>query len=506
MKLFINTLLSKHWDALLASFTAGCFLYYFTRHSGIGISPDSVSYLSTAEHILRNFSFTDFRDMPLVIFPIGYPLFLAKIGFFTGLSPEAFLPWVNALLLIGVLFMTSFLIQDYLPKARIYKAAILAILACSPGLLEVYSMAWSETVFLFLSLLFITCIRFYQFNRNTGRLLLVALVAAVAFLIRYAGICMVITGIAILLFDEAIQTLPKARQILLFTLIACTPVSLNLIRNHLLAGESTGVREKALRSVMNNLQQSAAVLGDWLPFLKGHATLSVCLLLAIVTLGMAVFIYGILQQQYYHSSKTILGCFLVVYFGFLISIASISRFEDISNRLLSPVYIPLLLIGSSWLPAFYRRSWGFKKILITAGSMLLFGGFLYNHYQQNAAAWEGIKDAGIPGYTEDSWTQSVTIRYINQNKTLFGDTVYSDAEDAVYYLTGLKALPLPHKEIEKEKTTFLQTHQFYLFWLSDGENQDLVGLPFIQQHKQMVSEQIFPDGKLYYFRDSLLHK
>lgn len=506
MKLLINTLFSKHWDALLASFTVCFFLYYFTRHSGIGISPDSVSYLSTAKHILRNFSFTDFRDMPLVIFPIGYPLFLAKIGFITGLSPETYLPWANTLLFSGVLFMTSFLIQDYLPKARIYKAAILAILSCSPGLLEVYSMAWSETVFIFLSLLFLTSIRYYQCNRNTGRLLMVALVAAVAFLTRYAGICLVITGIAILLFDEANQPLSKARHILLFTLIACTPVSLNLLRNHLLAGESTGIREKALRSLMDNLQQSAAVLGDWLPFLKGHPTLSVCVLIAIVTLGMAIFIYGILQQQYFHSAKTILGCFLLVYFGFMIGIASISRFEDISNRLLSPVYIPLLLIGSSWLPAFYRRSWGFKKMLITAGSMLVFGGFLYNHYQQNAASWEGIKDAGIPGYAEDSWTQSATIRYINQHKTLFGDTIYSDAEDAVYYLTGLKALPLPHKEIEQEKTAFLHTPQFYLFWLSDGENQDLVGLPFIQQHKQTLSEKIFPDGKIYFFRDSLLHK
>jgi hypothetical protein len=53
--------ISKHWDALIASIVASAFIYFFTRHSGIGISPDSVNYESAATNIRDHFSFTDFN-------------------------------------------------------------------------------------------------------------------------------------------------------------------------------------------------------------------------------------------------------------------------------------------------------------------------------------------------------------------------------------------------------------------------------------------------------------
>ena len=136
------------------------------------------------------------------------------------------------------------------------------------------------------------------------------------------------------------------------------------------------------------------------------------------------------------------------------------------------------------------------------GSLFFYTGFLYHHYSLNAGAWEGIKDAGIPGYTEDSWTESPAISFIKKNKPLFTYPVYSNANDAVYFLTGLHVLPLPHKEITSEINTFLQPVSFYVIWFTDGDNPDLVSFDFIKQHKKLVSTQVFTDGNIYFFSGS----
>ncbi|MGL1797806.1 hypothetical protein ACSTIM_23480, partial [Vibrio parahaemolyticus] len=60
MKEKLNRIFVPYADAWLTSTLASFLIFLFTRHSGIGLSPDSIAYLSTAEHIAQSFSFTDF--------------------------------------------------------------------------------------------------------------------------------------------------------------------------------------------------------------------------------------------------------------------------------------------------------------------------------------------------------------------------------------------------------------------------------------------------------------
>src|SRR6478609_11305962 len=204
MKRSFSIFISKHWDALLASVAAYIFIGLFTRHSGIGISPDSVVYLSTANNIREHFSFTDFNGLPLVDFPLGYPVWLAKISFLSGMPVIKIVPVLNSVLFAGVIFLTSIIIEGHQKTAAFYKACFLALLACSPFLLEVYAMLWSETLFLFLIMLFIVAFYSYLKNYRVYSLLLVAVIAAIAFITRYAGVCLLATGIFMILFNGEI--------------------------------------------------------------------------------------------------------------------------------------------------------------------------------------------------------------------------------------------------------------------------------------------------------------
>lgn len=506
MKSAFIIFISKHWDALLASVTAVVFLYFFTRHSGIGISPDSVVYESTATNIRHHFSFTDFNSLPLVDFPLGYPSFLAFTMLLTGLPVLFIAPFINYLLFSGSILLTSVIIIGHQKKSSLYKMCVLAALACSPSLLEVYSMLWSETLFIFLILLFIVAFRNYQVSHSSPRLLLAALIAALAFVTRYAGIGLFFTGCTLLFFDGDLSIRKKIKHLLLFGCVGSSFAVINLVRNLLVSGNMTGVREKAIHSVRENLHQIGTVLSDWLPFMKSHETIATVLFVIILLLAIGKLCYRILQQQYFYSYETITTCFFVMYALFIITIASISRFEDLSSRLLSPIYIPLLLVGSSWIVPVLQQSIRYKRNILLIALILFYAGFHYNQYQLNAEAWEGIKDAGIPGYAEDSWTQSPAIDFIKKNKSHFVQPVYADANDAVYFLTGVHALPLPHKEIPKEISVFFQQPAFHLIWLTDGENADLVGLDFIKQYKKQVSVQQLDGGRIYYFSDSASHK
>jgi hypothetical protein len=504
MKPSFSIFISKHWDAVLASVAACIFISLFTRHSGIGISPDSVAYLSTATNIREHFLFTDFNGLPLVDFPLGYPIWLAKISFLSGVPVIKIVPALNCILFTGVILFTSLILAGYKKTTPFYKACFLALLVCSPFLLEVYAMLWSETLFLFLIMLFIVALYRYLKTYRLYSLLLVAAIGAVAFVIRYAGICLVATGIFMILLNGEITGSKKIKHLFLFTGISCLLVIVNLVRNNIVSGNLTGVREKALRSLTDNFQQTGAVLAEWLPFLRGHETTATILFILLLLSAITIIAYRSLQQQYFAEYETIVTVFFVIYTVFIIGMATVSRFEDLSSRLLIPLYIPMLLTVGGWMISYTQKFYGIKKTVVIALLLILYAGFHFNHYRLNAEAWEGIKDAGMPGYTEDSWTQSPAVAFVNKNKALYKDPVYANANDAVYFLTGIHALPLPHKEIEKEKAAFLKHESFYLIWFHDGDNPDLVNLDYIRQHKKQISVEELEGGAVYFFADSTI--
>ena len=363
-------------------------------------------------------------------------------------------------------------------------------------------MVWSETLFIFLSLLFCVCARYYFTTHSYARLVLLALIAALVFVTRYAGISLILAGAALLLFDAELPIRKKIAQIFIFVTTGVSLAAINLIHNHLSTASLTGVRERALRSVTDNIIQAGDVVADCLPFLKTNTKAGAVFFLFVSAASVCIIIFRILQQQYYHSYETIVTGFFLSYILFIITVASISRFEDLSNRLLSPAYIPFLLVTTSWIPYVLKRSTILKRKFIFAAALLLWCGMQYHQYQQNAAAWEGIKDAGMPGYAEDSWQTSPTINYLRLHKKELSTVLYSDANDAVFFLTGLHATPLPHKEITEEKDELLHQALFSVIWLNDGFNDDLVDIAFIKQHKKLVGVTELEDGAIYHFADS----
>jgi len=497
---------TRNYDALIAALAGALIIIAFTRHGGIGISPDSVTYISVADHLHDQGVLTDFNKGPLMDFPAGYPLFLSALRWITGLPVLAFGRLLNAILFGIVIYLSGWILERFSFHSKWYKWTILSCIVFSPCLLEVYSMIWSETLFLLFLLLFIVFFRLYFLSHSTRWLLVLALIAGLATVTRYAGITLLGTGGLLLLCDTRLTWGKKIRHLLLFGTLGIVPVAINLYHNYHATATLTGYREKGINSFGTNLHDFGSVFCDWMPFFKDYHGLASLVGLSWIGLFLVTFTRRLWKKEHFFSYENIATGFFIVYAIFILLTATISRFQTLDSRLLSPLFIPWLWGGSCWVPAWAATRTSIKRVGVVLIMIVVAISFQMRQLRADAEAWDGVRSAGIPGYTEDSWQHSETVDYIRQHKDSLHlkSTLYSNAEDAIWFLTGQRADQLPHKEFARDIREFLAEDHFYVVWFNDGDNPDLVSIEFIQQHKKLTRELSFNDGTIYYFKtDSL---
>ena len=94
----------RNGDAIVAAIAGFALIYLFTRHSGIGVSPDSVTYISVASNIHDHRALIDFHGDPLIDFPAFYPLFLSSVQWITGIDCLRSGPALNGLLFAALVY------------------------------------------------------------------------------------------------------------------------------------------------------------------------------------------------------------------------------------------------------------------------------------------------------------------------------------------------------------------------------------------------------------------
>lgn len=500
----ITILFSGNKDALLVAIAGFALIQLLSRHGGIGLSPDSIAYLSTAQNIHDHGLINDYTNQPMMDFPAGYPIFLSGFIFLTGHS----VPWFGAALdglLFGLLiWLCGWMMDRFSQPSRWYKWTILVLILLSPCLLEVYSMIWSETLFLLLSLVFmIGCHRYFA-THSLPSLLTIGIIAGLSCNTRYAGISIIMMGGLLMICDGRLRWSPKKIiHIVLFGFVAILFPAINVYRNWRVTGTFTGYREKAIRSLLENLHDTGSVFCDWLPFFNeryGAATFIAFLFIALIA---GIFIRRLIKRTDFFSYDTIGISYFVTYAFFILYTASVSRFQQLDSRLLSPLFIPWIWGSTIWIPrAIARLSTRPKRLASAAALLAATGCLLYGECYAFQFNWEGIKYAGIPGYTEDSWQKSPTIAWARAHKTELESKgpLYSSATDGLWFLANIVAELMPHIQNQEDIGYMMRNDHFTVIWFDDSVNTDLIDVNFIKKYKQLVGEQHFEDGAIYYFR------
>jgi len=488
----------KNLDSLIAAIIGYIAIYIYTAYSGIGISPDSIMYASTAHNIYAHHNLITFNGGPLVFFPVFYPFFLSVILFITRINTVAAAPVINGLLFAGVIFFSGYIISKFKSHSYLYKWLILIAIVISPALLEIYTYLWSETLFIFEVMVFVWAYWHYMQKHSLISLILLSILIAISCITRYAGVTLIMTGGLLLLLDNQLMLRKKIVHILIFGFTSISLLVVNLIVNRLSSGLSTGTREPSITPLSKNLYYFGTVMNDWIGLPDAadkYAVIIGCIILAFLV-GLLVW-KGIKNRI--NTGETIIIMFAAVYGIFIPVLASFSRFEPLNSRLLSPMFICLLIGITSWIPDVIRRYNFRKQLLIGIPFVALMLLFEYSIVMTDYQRWDDENDYGVPGYTDDDWNKSEFISFIKSHKDIYkpGVPIYSDADEAVYFFTGSTATLLPHKYFLNTVKQFYNVKHYYLIWFSNLGNVELIGLKDIQEHEQLKKLYQLKDGAIY---------
>lgn len=355
------------WGLIALGIGASVLLGLATR-SGLGISPDSVEYLSTAQHLregqgaytatslplssLGDISRGALREsVPSVQYAPLYPALIALISRVTGAELATSARYIS--LMAGALFLIlSVLLMRSCSPVQPFATYGAVLLLLSPPFWGNYLMLWSETLFLPLSVLFLIMLDRYLTHPRSGRLLLAAVVAAAASLTRYTGVVLTLVGVVFLLSHRAHPPRSRVWNTLLFTLVSSLPLMAWLARNWYVSGTLMGERGSSLLGVMDAL--AYAVLEIWRWFLPPSVLRQISPAVLLAASAMFAALYAVLRwrcaavaeenRSTRHATQMsdIAACFMALYIGAIVVSETMVGIDWPSMRLLSPVWVPLL--------------------------------------------------------------------------------------------------------------------------------------------------------------------
>jgi hypothetical protein len=489
----------KNLDSLIAAIIGFYAIYLYTKYSGVGLSPDSIMYASTATNIQAHGSLLTFNKTPLVFFPVFYPFFLGIIQFFSGVDPIRAGAMVNAFLFASVIFTTGWIMSKFVAHSRMYKWIILIAIILSPGLLEIYTYLWSETLFILEVVFFIIAYWYYMQTHTLKSLLWVAIITAIACITRYVGITIIGTGGLMLLLDNQLLWKKKIGHIFFYGGISACLLVLNLILNSTSTGLSTGTREPSITPFGDNLHYFGTVICDW-----GALSNSTYPYAALITSVIFLSLIAVLSWKAFkgkiNSYENIIIAFAIVYGLFIIVWASLQRFERINSRLLTPMFIPLLIACTSWVPDVLILVKSKAKYVLAGVAIIMMLTFEYFTYQTDYQRYDDENDYGVPGYSDDDWNKSEFVVYLKAHKNMFKPDIpiYTDADEAVYLFTGMSSTLIPHKFFKANVQKFYSQKRFYLIWFTNLYNTELLSLPDIMKNKKLVKIGSAKEGDIYY--------
>jgi hypothetical protein len=494
--------LKRNIDSFIVGLLGVLLIYLFTKHGGIGLEPDSIAYLSTARNVVHGNGFMDLDGFPLIDFPLGYPAFLGLVLFITRVDLLLTGQFINMLLYFCLIYLSGGIINHISTKNRWVKIPFLLLIVFSPAMLGIYTMMLSETLFLVITLLFFIALHHYGQHKTIKGLIIVAVIAGVSCLVRYAGVTLIGAAGLMILLDRKLLVRKKISHLALLGTLGSAFWIANLFRNYLITNMMMGDRQKSYTSLYKNIENYSNVFGDFF-YLHSFP------MAFIVLIGVSFFVFyiyshiiHIYKTNRYYNYWNILAVYFIVYALFMVLSSTFSRFETLDMRLLSPLYLPCVLPFTFVITWLISKQSSWKKYGLVAFFSLLFVIISYGQYHDNCDLYDMAEHNGLPGYAEDRWKNSQLIEYITQHKERFNEDtrIYSNGNEAVYLFTGLKAEALPNRIIREDNEYFIADNQeeYYLVWVQDNAGPDSLSFKRLLNSDKYILLSNHPEGQIYF--------
>ena len=229
---------------------------------GVGLDWDPVYYISVARNLAGGDGFTGFNGDIYLLHPPLYPLLLAAAGLLV-IDPYTVAGPVNAAIFGLTIYVAGRYLRQRLQSALLVVWACLA-LAFSIPLAWTASQAYSEPLFILLTVLTLIQTDRFLAQGKSSALIWVGIFTALALLTRYMGIVLPALVVVLLIFRRGATVPEQLKNICLYLPIAAAPLALWMLRNSLATGSVTGDRNYISPTLPEILEGVFAVLHHWI--------------------------------------------------------------------------------------------------------------------------------------------------------------------------------------------------------------------------------------------------
>ena len=415
-------------------------LGWVTQEWGMGLSPDSASYISAARGLVKGLGLIQPPQgnliLPMFSYAPFFSIILAGIGL-GGIDPIQGARLLNIFMFGANIFLIGFVTHRYTQSRWVSWAGSFFALT-SLVMLELHAMVWSEAVFIFFGFLGLFLLTLFLDGRRNYLLFLFSSVAlGLAFLTKYSGVSFVAGGVLATFLLSQRRFVRKIVDCLVLGSIGCFPMSLWVLRNHQVVGRPIELSWNFEPYVLGHVRQLFAYLSMWLlPAGVPDVARGVVLLVFLsALLGVSL----ICRKEIRTTLPWILLLSIASHIGTYFFTTAFMGEQPFDNRALSPVFVA----GVVYLLLMCHASAG-KSSRLTQMAVVLFLSVLAVSYLGRGVRWANqAKTEGL-AYSGREWKTSGLLQRL---KGLPPDVpIFSNGADALYLLLDKPALGIPGKE------------------------------------------------------------
>ncbi|MCX6071573.1 MAG: hypothetical protein NTU91_12080 [Chloroflexi bacterium] len=429
----------------------GIALLLWVTPKGIGLYYDSMTYFESAENLLAGLGLGRVACeafKPLTRHPPLYSLLLAALN-----ASGVALPIAGRLVSGLALGLTSVLAGASVwrgTRSRLLMLLALVWVLVSAPVLNVFSWAMSEPLYVVLSLAALLAIDALLASPGPRVVLVAAGLAALAFLTRYVGVLLIL-GCGLLLAREAARHRFSWRDLGIFFVIACAPMAIWLARCLAVAGNATGGRTLAYNPPERGLLRQGAdtVIGWFVPAEALHSEESAATVLLAIALIVTLVYVALRSRRLGNAAGTGLADLhvatsLAYLAGVLGSIMLFDSTTPLDDRILIPTYISLgivlLILAGQGMRA--------RLVLPAIVALVAFLVLAVRQVGQLGDALVRLRADG-QGYAAARWVQSEVASRLEE---LDPTTIYTNDLTAVYFVSHDHACGIPTQYAEDDLT------------------------------------------------------
>jgi hypothetical protein len=410
---------------------------------GLGITNDSVNYLSAAQSLpdaLIKADGTPYTEWP-PLFPV-----LLSMGNILNLNLVFFSALFQGIVLISINLITLYLLKINLTSKSILAFSSILLIFSTP-VLQMHVMLWSEPFFLLLILLNLIALKHYLSTPHPKFLILLIVLGILMYLQRKTGIVFIASTASLIFFLSKYKKTAVIHSVL-YLILCSIPVYFWYQRRYEIAGKLLGESAFKPENFIDNVKQFSHTLSTYflpsnIPLPYRFIFLAILVFLIVIIIMRSRKIKDALIANLYFKISFL---FIIFYYASLLIFLVYIQIDDaIDDRILIPAYLPLFLLGMIVIDTFYTK---LSSLLF----LFVFGLWLLYPIIRTAHHLHRWNTVGTGGYNSLSWSENKIIshylRSANNPDTLFTNNLYP----LKYFLNfkeGKKIVVLGQENIEE---------------------------------------------------------